>query len=509
MSYLRGFGVENFRVFKKMTNFEFAPITFLTGPISSGKSSLIKAMLLLKLNWFKREYNTPYKIDSQFEDINVSSLANASNKERRSDFLRFSLPLSTKNFVKPITTVLEYDTSTGIGVLQEGSPFFKIGNRTLHWLTYNFDLVFDFELLKRNILPDPPRFYDNELITPKRILSDSSVFTNFFNLPDPYWGMDSPYESLLDAKSFISKMNIRDYLLSQDYDEEDVTIKLDIMYNCKEALGITEDKYQEIFKINGLPNYYYELHREFIDTYDDIFKNIHFLQPMRGLQKRVFNSSDNSPLNDILKSLTRTKPQNFVQEFINYWVKEFNLGNTLKIKSNERLDVNYILTDNNQSLVDKGAGATQIAAIILMIAKIANQNNGVHYKLKLESAIPSILILEQPEASLHPAFQSKLAELIYDAATKFNIQFIIETHSEYLIRKIQYLTAKGDMTPRDSIIYYFDKHDSTGQPKGELQIKKIKILDDGSLSEELGPGFFDEEYSLALGLVNIRRSQKN
>ena len=50
MSYLENIGLKNFRVFEKETWFGFAPITLITGPNSSGKSSLIKAILLLKDN---------------------------------------------------------------------------------------------------------------------------------------------------------------------------------------------------------------------------------------------------------------------------------------------------------------------------------------------------------------------------------------------------------------------------------------------------------------------------
>lgn len=50
MAHLSGFGLENFRVFKEYTWFDFAPITLLVGPNNSGKSSLIKALLLLKDN---------------------------------------------------------------------------------------------------------------------------------------------------------------------------------------------------------------------------------------------------------------------------------------------------------------------------------------------------------------------------------------------------------------------------------------------------------------------------
>ena len=47
MNHLNGLGLENFRVFKNKTWFDFAPITILTGTNSSGKSSLINAIEVL------------------------------------------------------------------------------------------------------------------------------------------------------------------------------------------------------------------------------------------------------------------------------------------------------------------------------------------------------------------------------------------------------------------------------------------------------------------------------
>jgi AAA15 family ATPase/GTPase len=42
-THLKGFGLENFRVFKDYTWFDFAPITILTGPNNSDKSSTVIA----------------------------------------------------------------------------------------------------------------------------------------------------------------------------------------------------------------------------------------------------------------------------------------------------------------------------------------------------------------------------------------------------------------------------------------------------------------------------------
>jgi AAA15 family ATPase/GTPase len=55
MRVLNHFSLENFRLFKEKTSFDLAPITILTGTNSSGKSSLIKAILLLKANFEKNK----------------------------------------------------------------------------------------------------------------------------------------------------------------------------------------------------------------------------------------------------------------------------------------------------------------------------------------------------------------------------------------------------------------------------------------------------------------------
>ncbi len=90
---------------------------------------------------------------------------------------------------------------------------------------------------------------------------------------------------------------------------------------------------------------------------------------------------------------------------------------------------------------------------------------------------------------------------------KNNIQFIIETHSEYLIRKLQYLTAKGIVKPAETIIYYFNPPDQI--PEGERQVVKISIEKDGGLSKNFGKGFYDEASNLDLMLYQHYRENKN
>ncbi len=85
--------------------------------------------------------------------------------------------------------------------------------------------------------------------------------------------------------------------------------------------------------------------------------------------------------------------------------------------------------------------------------------------------------------------------------------FIIETHSEYLIRKLQFLTASKKVGTDKSIIYYFnaDKYVTANEPK----VKPIEIRKNGNLSDTFGPGFYDEISRLQFDLMMLNQEQNN
>ena len=70
--------------------------------------------------------------------------------------------------------------------------------------------------------------------------------------------------------------------------------------------------------------------------------------------------------------------------------------------------------------------------------------------LCLASPPGSVLLLEQPELHLHPAVQSKIADLIAACALSGR-QIIVETHSEHLINRLRLLVAQGALDPQQHI----------------------------------------------------------
>ena len=199
-------------------------------------------------------------------------------------------------------------------------------------------------------------------------------------------------------------------------------------------------------------------------------------------------------------------------------LKAFGIGESLSFDvDKDGLGVKIYLHRSKDSegrlLAYEGYGITQLVSIILQIETAILTANGERRRddllgfdnpnkddLQFHYEQQTIAI-EEPEIHLHPKFQSLLADMFAFAYKKYNINFIIETHSEYLIRKMQLLVAQEKMNSEDiSLLYVYDS-DESKRPTGEAQIKEIGICADGYLNESFGPGFFDEASSLSRQLL--------
>jgi len=247
---------------------------------------------------------------------------------------------------------------------------------------------------------------------------------------------------------------------------------------------------------------------------------LHTLDVVRANTQRLYTYKSqgtdfNEDLHEFLdRNLNHSK---IVMDFIQFWLNKFGCeGDLVFLPSKQGVGIS--ITVANRPLADLGYGLTQLMPILIKIACIQEKapetdptmiqlfrRFGHYYD---DNPSPgTTLIIEEPETNLHPKFQSLLADLFIDANKRFNIQFILETHSEYLIRKLQYLTGQGNLKPADTAIYYFYNPDE--KPEGEKQIKKIEIGADGRLSDYFGQGFFDEADNLAMQLIVLNKNASN
>jgi len=151
------------------------------------------------------------------------------------------------------------------------------------------------------------------------------------------------------------------------------------------------------------------------------------------------------------------------------WFKWLQLGNKVSIR--EEGQSGLVTKADDESLYQKGTGVSQILPVLVM-SLLANSG--------------SIVLIEQPELHLHPALQQKLGNFFIELA-KSGRNFVIETHSEYLITRLRKLVSVAG-EPSESINIYFATKPPS--PSGLTQYLKASIESTGDLST-WPEGFFD------------------
>lgn len=298
---------------------------------------------------------------------------------------------------------------------------------------------------------------------------------------------------LLDANFFDEVYNKLSYLLCAVCKEDNDYVKRKKFLNTNVFNEISSDISQNLLNMN------YK------------FNNV-YVSSNRFTIRRSHSFDDSTDFVKLLKSVERLDSFNKKDSytFINKWLNEFDLAEELILKSDpETSDFKAYLRNGDilTLLADYGLGTNQILPIIFAL--------GIHqyYEGKYNERIaPRVVVIEEPEANLHPALQSKLADMFVEANKKFQVKIIVETHSEYLIRKLQYLVAspKSEVKPKDVVIYYFYKPNSLEVLEGRAnQIEKIEIDQFGRLNKRFGDGFFDEADKIAINLFLLSKDQAN
>jgi predicted ATP-dependent endonuclease of OLD family len=534
---MNSFGLSNFKIFKDDVSLDFSKINILTGKNNSGKSSFISGLKL-----FNDEIGD---IVIQTKKANkFKSYKELKNKFSNNIPISFIIPAQIKDysFINKIKLNLDSTISGNYGF--DITSVELLDNQeslvSTDYLEY-VDIIYFLELAKHNIKLSSPSifhiFHEGKEITrniidtllpiEKRAIEGLSK-RNI--LPNAYRNSNQLV--------FIPGMSktINNYIENGILDDERLTPFIKTELEKETGLLGLSVKFTENYKV--LSNKYNFDFTEFLKKHlPSISDHLFFLSSVNDRFSKHISKENEAVyhilrMNQLFENLANSyklySKQAFYDEsrnFLNKYFNLFDLGSAFSIKDIDDRLIKLIIHKRELSFdIDElGTGHQRIIALLLKISEIIllagyiDEGETVEIDEGLEGIgwignfkdvySNTFLIIEEPESNLHPDFQSKLADLIVEAATKYNVQFLIETHSEYFIRKLQYLVGKKECKPEDIALYYFTNPDNL--EKEEKPVRKIEFLPDGGLSDSFGKGFYDEATSLKFDLLRLNRTQNN
>jgi predicted ATPase len=201
---------------------------------------------------------------------------------------------------------------------------------------------------------------------------------------------------------------------------------------------------------------------------EERLRSIYYLGPLRAYPERTYTWAGTQPsdmgrageqaVDAILSSRDRGqkisrgrgKKSASLEEYVAEWLQKLGLIAEFRIEAVRegsqifQVRVKKSARGPEALLTDVGFGVSQILPVIVLCFYVPEG---------------STVILEQPEIHLHPAVQARLADVLIDAYQKRRVQVILESHSEHLLRRLQRRIAEGGLSMDDAAFYFCDWND--------------------------------------------------
>lgn len=518
---MNSIGFKNFKKFKDFPQLEFGGITFLVGRNNAGKSTFVKAILLI-MNYLKEGRLDTLSLDSiKTDDQTVTTFGRLRNQY--SDSRAFFIDLILQDFTIQLESYNDDIEKTFANI----HSLFIVDNSNK--LTFTFDVssgrfssgrLLDFEELFEDLYPN-----NDELNS----IYEQIKFLKKWLKENKHLGAEKEYIDKLEEQRRLS--NRRRNIKAHKYEETKplgrFSLSMEIDYleydDIRDVVHEYVDHYSALYqkefdksqkgqKVSSRFPDYQELKR----SEPEIKKSIErFVSKVIGQTSVAYLSSNNlkqsalffirdrsNPLSQAIHEFYRLRiaenKNSKTYVFLKKWMRLFDIGDDLEIilHAGEAYEVKVI---NGQhaviNLADKGSGSVQATLLILRVAVI------IHSMLKGKKG--TFIIIEEPELNLHPALQSKIADFLFEVNGEFGVEFIVETHSEYIIRRSQVLVAEKELEikPNENPfrIYYF-------MPEGNPY--RLGYREDGTLDNHFGEGFFDEATSSTFELMRLKRRKQ-
>ncbi len=459
--------VSGYKSLAEECSIEIAPLTILSGANSSGKSSIMQPLLLmkqtlestydagsLKLNGANVRLTSTEQIFTK--NIDKSShltnsftvsvgldeeiiLKNTFKKENKVKGIKvFSSMYKYKDFAMILEIDMNHENILN-GFSESLQRLYQILNKRNH-----------IEILSNNV-KTAYKIQNGQDLSGEKLREGIDIFTD---------ELSQLTENLykFEAASHRCFLYIYALFMSPDF--------LLTSSNLSDGMGITN-----LFRFFG--------HSGVCSIIDERIRQLIHVPGLRGNPARTY------PVSSVGREFTGTF-ENYVANIIHDW--KINKDKRLKqlgyalqtLGLTWKIDTNQI--DDTQIEVRVGRAASKGNSKSTDMVSIADVGFGLSQTLPVVVALlvaepEQLVYLEQPEIHLHPRAQANLAQILVDAANR-GVRVVVETHSELLIRRVQSLVAEDKIAAEKVKLHWFKQDDN-----GFTQITTASLDETGAFGD--------------------------
>jgi predicted ATPase len=532
--------LQYFKPFAEMPPIRLAPLTLIYGPNSGGKSSLIQSLLLLRQS-LEGAAGRNRTLIAKGEYVDLGSFRSLIHRHDTSRDLTFSLSylqpesLPAVGKAKRRATNIAPGSSCTVELKYRASETAEARDRGVPELVQVAYSVDDSEGFRSRLRRVPRK----ELSGRARMLmsrpwalalyewvdeSDAVSYIEFINRVgrkhveekrDQLAALESALlaepnaaeASTTEPRIAVNKQALEDLRrqIAQElkYRENQTKALRNVKYVAANALPSQRVSLEDVARAMAAPNRQYAAVPEVISEIAAGFlqqvETIRYLGPLRSYPERHYVVMD--AMVDTVGRKGEHTPQllhrngNNAKKRTNRWFREFGIPYKLDthVLGSDTIGEILVVTLVDQrsstavSPTDVGFGVGQLLPILVEGAVATN----------------SVICVEQPEIHLHPRLQAHLADFFIDTACvshhdvenrwKSSNQWIIETHSEALMVRLQRRMREGVITPADVSVLYVE-------PSVEgARVTQLELDERGTFLTEWPDGFFEETFEDLMG----------
>lgn len=455
--------VSNFGKFKEEIELNFNKINFLVGPNNGGKSTIIRALRILSLiccqNTFKEImieeiYNSETDIliknseTAENELINISYGIEDLNNNKNSWRLTFFLKENKK---EKKLEIIQFIIENNSYELHFDSQFGEIT-----YSTYSYEIGDEIEKIKNRVKSN-------------RIIWDS-------------------FDVLNEIKKIMESQN--------DFD--------DVQSFIRSLPKLKNFEYQSpLFKLNSNFDYYNSKTKTELNQVNKSNDKISLREKYDWLIENGLGTQGNSINTFFRKWISNSNiDENDIQ-------KGFGIGEGFEIGEENKF---YITDGNSKMLLQQmGIGSQRIFDLLVGMAFIIFKEKGFLEDMNKVGDEPNeeqlsspFILIEEPESHLHPNLQSQLTYFFHELNLKYGLRFIIETHSEYLLRMSQLIAMKENYINNNTksnpfVVVYSDRN---------VMPKNIEYQSDGYFKGDFGKPYSRQFYGHTIFLSELLRKNR-